>query len=150
MNPDIKSPEIEREKEEEENISSKMLSVYLIWSVLVSLGVIVIGLIAYLVTSSTGYIRVPLDILLKSGGPTTTVFPHYLSSITSGVVTLKSFALIQLGILLLILSPIGRIFLQILIYVKERDRPFITIATVVFVILVISLFLSKVVLSFRI
>ncbi|MCL5873883.1 MAG: DUF1634 domain-containing protein [Candidatus Thermoplasmatota archaeon] len=150
MSPEDRMIEIEREKEEEEDISSRMLSVYLIWSVLISLGVIVIGLVAYLVTSSSGYIRVPLDILLKSGGPTTTVFPHYLNSITNGVIMLKSFAFIQLGILLLILSPIGRIFLQILIYVKERDRPFIAIATVVFVILVISLFLSKVVLSFKI
>ncbi|MCL4333244.1 MAG: DUF1634 domain-containing protein [Candidatus Thermoplasmatota archaeon] len=150
MSAEERSAVIEKEKEEEEDISSKMLSVYLIWSVLVSLGVIVIGLVLYLATSSTGYVAVPLDVLIKSGGPTTTVFPHYLGSITGGVVKLKSFALIQLGVLLLILSPIGRIFLQILIYLKERDRPFVAIASVVFVILVISLFLSRVVLSFKV
>ncbi|MCL4447712.1 MAG: DUF1634 domain-containing protein [Thermoplasmatales archaeon] len=120
-----------------------MLSFYLIWSVLISLSVIVIGVVEYLTIGSTGYVSVPLDILIKSGGGSTVVFPHYLGTIIFGVVKLKSFAIIQLGILLLLLSPIGRIFLQILIYVKEKDRPFIAIATVVFVILLISLYLSK-------
>ncbi len=132
-----------REKEEEEAISSKVLSFYLIWSVLISLGVIIIGTLEFIITGSTGYQRVPILILLKSGGQFTVVFPHTLGTIVFGVISVKSFAIIQLGLLLLILSPIGRIFIQILIYVKEKDRTFIYIATAVFIILLFSLYLSK-------
>jgi len=135
--------EIQREKEEEENITSKILSFYLIWSVLISLTVIAIGVLEYLGTSTTGYAIVPLDQLIKSGGASTSVFPHYLGTIGAGVLKVKAFAIIQLGVLLLILSPIGRIFIQILIYAKERDRTFVVISTVVFFILLLSLYLSK-------
>ncbi|MEM0135268.1 MAG: DUF1634 domain-containing protein [Thermoplasmatales archaeon] len=113
------------------------------WSVLISLSVIVIGVVEYLAIGSTGYFKVPLAVLFKSGGASTNVFPHYLGAISMGVIELKAFAIIQLGVLLLILSPFGRIFIQILIYAKEKDRPFVAIATVVFVILLISLYLSK-------
>lgn len=110
---------------------------------MISLVVIVIGVLDYLVTGSSGYFTVPLDVLFKSGGVTTNVFPHFLGTISIGVIKLKAFAVIELGILLLILSPIGRIFLQILIYAKERDKTFVAIASVVFIILLISLYLSK-------
>ena len=133
----------EKEKEEEEKISSKVLSFYLIWSVIISLSVIVIGVITYLATDSTGYLTVPVDILLKSYGPNTAVFPHYLGTITYGVLKFKSFAIIQLGVLLLILSPFGRIFIQVLIYARERDRKFMVIAATVFAVLLFSLYLSR-------
>ncbi len=110
---------------------------------MISLAVIVIGVVEYVIIGNTGYLKVPLDVLIKSGGPSTNVFPHYLGAIAYGVLQFKSFGIIQLGILLLILSPIGRIFLQILIYAKERDRAFIAIAATVFVILLISLYLSR-------
>lgn len=132
-----------REKREEDIISSKVLSFYLIWSVLISLGVIIIGTLEFIITGSTGYQRVPILILLQSGGHLTVVFPHTLGTIVFGVFRVKSFAIIQLGLLLLILSPLGRIFIQILIYVKEKDRTFVYIATAVFIILLFSLYLSK-------
>lgn|GEM_PF-4737051 len=81
--------------------------------------------------------------LIKSGGIYTQVFPHYPATIGIGVLKLKSFAIIQLGILVLILSPTGRMFLQIFIYLRERDRTFVAIAATVFTILVISLYISK-------
>jgi|YelNatPaOPRAMG01_1025707.scaffolds.fasta_scaffold01868_15 uncharacterized membrane protein len=138
-----KKAEIEAEKEEELDISSKLLSYYLIWSVMISLGVILFGTIEFLVTGSSGYVNLPITVLIKTGGPATTIFPHYVGPIVIGTLKLRSFAIIELGILLLILSPIGRIFLQILIYVKERDISYVAIATVVFLILIASLYLAK-------
>ncbi|MCL4412468.1 MAG: DUF1634 domain-containing protein, partial [Candidatus Thermoplasmatota archaeon] len=64
-------------------------------------------------------------------------------TITYGVLKFKSFAIIQLGVLLLILSPFGRIFIQVLIYARERDRKFMVIAATVFAVLLFSLYLSK-------
>lgn len=130
-------------KEEEESVSSKFLSYYLIWSVMISLVIILFGILEFLVIGSSGYIKLPISILMKTGGQTANIFPHFLYPIVVGTVRLKSFAIIQLGVLLLILSPIGRIFLQVLIYVKERNRNFVIIATTVFLILIASLYLSK-------
>jgi uncharacterized membrane protein len=143
MNEAEKKADIEVEKEEELDISSKLLSYYLIWSVMISLAVILFGTIEFLITGSSGYINLPINVLIKTGGPATTIFPHYVGPIVVGTLKLRSFAIIEMGILLLILSPMGRIFLQILIYVKERDRSYVAIATVVFLILIASLYLSK-------
>ncbi|MEM0073352.1 MAG: DUF1634 domain-containing protein [Thermoplasmatales archaeon] len=135
--------EAEEKKEKAENLSSKVLSQYLIWSVIISVSIIIFGTIEFLVTGSSGYVNLPVFVLIKSGGIYTNVFPHYLNSIGVGLIKVKSFAVIEFGILVLILSPIGRMFLQIFIYARERDRNFIIIATSVFLILVFSLYISR-------
>lgn len=134
---------IEKKKEEEEDLMSKLLSHYLIWSVVVSIVVIAFGTTEYIFTGSTGYIKLPALILIKTSGITPGVFPHFVPSIIGGVIQFKSFAIIQLGVLILLLTPLGRIFLQIFIFVKEKDRAFISIAATVFFILVLSLYISK-------
>lgn len=133
----------EEVEEEEENITSKILSYYLIWSVIVSFVIILFGTLEFLSTGSSGYIKVPLDVLIRTGGEATQVFPHYLGTILYGIIKLKSFAIIQFGILILILSPIARIFLQFVIYTREKDKNFTIIAVTVFLILLLSLYLSK-------
>ncbi|MGC8644908.1 MAG: DUF1634 domain-containing protein [Thermoplasmata archaeon] len=134
---------MEEKKEKEEALSSKILSQYLIWSVIISVSIIVFGTLEFLATGSSGYVNLPVLTLIRSGGLNTQVFPHYPAAIGIGVLSVRPFAIIQLGILLLIISPIGRMFLQIFIYVRERDRNFVAIATAVFAILVVSLYISR-------
>lgn len=141
MNSNGKS--VVKQPNSEESIANTLLSLFLIWSVVVSVSIIAFGVVEFLVTGSTGYIRLPVPILLKTGGLSTVAFPHTLPSIVLGVLTLKSFAVIQIGLLILLLTPLGRMFLQILIYVKERDRYFILIASTVLAILMFSLYLSR-------
>ncbi|MEM0140983.1 MAG: DUF1634 domain-containing protein [Thermoplasmatales archaeon] len=137
------SEEIKERKEKEEDLSSKVLSQYLIWSVIISVSIIIFGTLQFLITGSSGYVKLPVLVLIKSGGIYTNVFPHYLNTIGTGILKVKSFAIIEFGILILVLSPIGRMFLQIFIYAKERDRNFVIIAASVFIILVFSLYISR-------
>lgn len=143
MKAQTREERLEEEKEKEETITTKLLSHYLIWSVVVSIAIIAFGTIEYLSTGSTGYINLPALVLIKTNGSVPGVFPHYLPSIIIGTIHLKSFAIIQLGILVLLLTPLGRIFLQIFIFMKEKDRAFVTVATTVFLILLLSLYLSR-------
>ncbi len=134
---------MEEVKEEEEELASRILSSYLIWSVMVSLFIIIIGTVEYLATGSSGYLKLTVPVLMKTTGGTVGAFPHYPIQIVLGTVKVKSFAIIQLGILLLILSPLGRIFVQVFIFLKEKDRYFVPIGVAVFIILILSLYLSR-------
>lgn len=135
--------EMEKRKEEEVAVASKILVAYLIWSVIVSVSIIIIGVAEYLITGNTGYGNHPLSQLIVAHGSNSNAFPYYLGNIISGVIELKSFAIIQLGVLILLLTPFGRIFLQIFIFAKEKDRAFVAIATTVFIILLISLYMVR-------
>lgn len=54
--------------------------------------------------------------------------------------TLRSEALIQLGLLLLIATPVARVLFTILAFLRTRDYLYVVITVMVFVLLVYSLF----------
>ena len=69
--------------------------------------------------------------------------PHGLRDLRGvlvGVGQGDSLAIIQLGLLLLIATPIARVALSLLGFVRERDRAYVAITTLVFGILLFSLF----------
>ncbi len=133
----------QKNKKEEEALASKILVAYLIWSVIISISIIIIGVLEYLITGNTGYGQHPLSQLITAHGNSVNAFPYYLNNIITGVTEFKSFAIIQLGVLILLLTPFARIFLQIFIFAMERDRAFVAIATTVFIILMISLYMIR-------
>ncbi|MGC8546961.1 MAG: DUF1634 domain-containing protein [Thermoplasmata archaeon] len=137
------SEKIQKTKQEEEAIASKILVAYLIWSVIISVTIIILGVAEYLITGNTGYGQHPLSQLITAHGSSANAFPYYLGNIIQGITQFKSFAIIQLGVLILLLTPFGRIFLQIFIFAKEKDRAFVAIATTVFIILLISLYMVR-------
>ncbi|MED7787775.1 DUF1634 domain-containing protein [Francisella sp. 19X1-34] len=51
----------------------------------------------------------------------------------------SSFMLINLGILLIIISPLLRIFLELIFFIKEKNYTYITICLVLFIIILISI-----------
>ena len=97
--------------------------------VLVSGLVILIGLILYLVAGESGY---PAD-----------TYPTTLRGIIEGAGGLKPAAVILLGLFLLILTPVLRVGITILVFVKAKDYLYVGITSLVFVILIISLLLGK-------
>jgi uncharacterized membrane protein len=125
---------------EEERIEAKVLSSFLKWSVIISATVITAGVIILITLCSTGY-GSPSICLLLGQIKGTNVFPATVLSIFSGVLQERSFAIIQLGILFLIASPFIRVLLQTGIYVKENDKLFTVISTVVFIFLIVSIIL---------
>lgn len=111
---------------EVELIVSKMLRI----GVFLAAAVIIIGLLQYLITGESGY---PGD-----------TFPITVSGIFEGLLQLKAMAIIETGLMLLILTPVFRVFVSLFVFIAEKDYRFVGITVVVFIILVASFLLGKV------
>lgn len=110
---------------EVETAISKMLRI----GVILAAVVIVTGLIQYLVTGDSGY---PGD-----------TYPTSFNAIVSGLLAFKAAAVVQTGLLLLILTPVLRVFVSLFLFWAERDYRYVVITAVVFVILILSFALGK-------
>ena len=97
--------------------------------VLTSAGVMLFGLVLFLVTGNSGYPR--------------QTFPTRPPDILNGLLLLKPYAFILLGLILLIFTPVIRVGVSILLFIKEKDRLYAVITGIVFVILIFSFFLGK-------
>lgn len=98
--------------------------------VLLSAAVILAGLVLYLITGASGYAN--------------DLYPTNPLLILSGVLTLKPYAIILTGLFILILTPIFRVGVSIIIFIKEKDKLYILITSLVLIILIVSLILGKV------
>jgi uncharacterized membrane protein len=92
--------------------------------------IIFIGLSMFLISGNSGY----------SGS----YFPATLPEIWSGVLLFKSYAIILFGLIILILTPVFRVGVSILVFLRDHDYVFAKITSLVFVILLISFSLGKV------
>ncbi len=116
---------MKKETERTELTIARLLKV----GVILSAAVILIGLILYLVTGTGGY----------DGG----AFPTNLLLILQGLLSLKPYAVILAGLLILILTPFFRVGVSIIVFVREKDMLYVVITSAVFLILIISLILGK-------
>lgn len=97
--------------------------------VIISALVIIFGLVLLFVQGSSGY-----------EGST---FPHSLPDIYKGTVALKPYAVITTGLILLILTPVLRVAISIWVFMREGDKLYMGITTLVLIILVISFLIGK-------
>ncbi len=67
-------------------------------------------------------------------------FPQTLGAVWSGLLALQPQAVIVLGLLLLIATPVMRVAVSVIAFAIERDRRFVIITLVVLVILLFSIF----------
>ena len=65
---------------------------------------------------------------------------HTLSGIFTGAVHGQSLAIIQLGLLMLIATPIARVILSVFAFLSQRDLLYVVISGIVLVVLLYSLF----------
>jgi uncharacterized membrane protein len=107
-----------------------VISNFLRIGVVLSAIVVFIGLLMFLVTGNSGY--------------TGDYFPTTPSEIMRGSILLKPYAIILLGLIILILTPVFRVGVSILVFIKEKDFLYVKITSVVFIILIISFVLGKV------
>ena len=115
-----------RNIEEVELLISKSLKI----GVLLSAAIMGIGLTLFLITGNGGY-------------PDHT-FPTNPLVIFQGIALLKPYAIILLGLFILILTPVFRVGVSIIVFLKEKDFLYVKITTVVLVILIVSFLLGKV------
>lgn len=71
------------------------------------------------------------------------VFPHTPGEVWSGLLALHPQAVIALGLLLLLATPVVRVFASIFAFALENDRRYVAITTLVLAILLVSFLLGK-------
>lgn len=110
-------------------------------SVLLSLVVIVIGTVVTFVDHPEFLSsRRALGQLVNPG----TSLPHTLEAVGRGLEALQGDAIVTLGLLLLIATPVVRVGISIFAFIYERDRVYTFITLTVFCLLILSFFLGKV------
>jgi len=68
------------------------------------------------------------------------LFPQTFSQVWAGLLILRPQAIITLGLLLLIATPVVRVAISIPAFAIERDRRFVVITTIVLLVLLFSIF----------
>ncbi len=112
--------------------------------VLLSAAVILVGILWFALTQDTGYAPVRphqlQDILTfhQADGPG--FFPTSLPAVLSGAAAGKPYAIIGLGMLLLILTPVVRVALSVFFFLAQRDWLYVAITLFVLAVLALSLF----------
>jgi uncharacterized membrane protein len=124
-----------------------VLSKILLYGVILSISIIFIGLVYMAATYSSGYAcdftTASLSCLLKYNA---NVIPHgdypnTLAAIVSGVIQFRPFAIIQLGVVVLLATPVFRVFASLILFAIENNRPFVLITLFVLLVLLFSFFI---------
>ena len=111
--------------------------------VLLSAAVILVGILRFALTQDTGYVRVLShhlqDILAfhQKSGPG--FFPTSLQGVVGGALGGKPYAIICLGMLLLVLTPIVRVALSVFFFLFQRDWVYVGITLFVLAVLMFSI-----------
>ena len=109
-----------------------LLGRLLLWGVAIAASVVLVGGVLYLIRfgggePQYGTFRGEPDDLRHVAG--------IVRSVTGG----GSRGIIQLGLLLLIATPVARVALSLLVFVRDRDRLYVRLTAFVLIILVLSL-----------
>lgn len=111
------------------------ISVVLRVGVIVSGAVILLGLVLSLIPSMDKGSGVTIHELLDNGGSRVSVTP---GSIFDGLKDFDPISIIQLGLLLLILTPIVRVAMTLMLFVKQADLIFVGITGIVLIVLLLG------------
>ncbi len=99
--------------------------------VLLSAGLIAVGVVTFY---AQGIWRSPTA---------RSAFPHTLASVAQGVLHGEPLAIIALGLLVLLATPVIRVFVSIVAFLLEGDRLYALITALVLLILVASFILGR-------
>ncbi len=118
-----------------------LISRLLLGGVLTSMATIVVGVVL-MFAHHPDYLKSAADLQrLTSPGA---AFPHTLEGVANGILTGRGQAVVALGLIFLIATPILRVAVSILGFVLQRDRTFALISAAVLLVLLISFLLGKV------
>ncbi|WP_413626956.1 DUF1634 domain-containing protein [Fructilactobacillus vespulae] len=100
------------------------------WGVIIASAIMILGLLLFLLKGGLGYSD---NYYAKSFG-----------EIWTGIIQLKPYSMMMLGIFALILTPVLRVVVSIYSFYKEGDYTYVWITTIVLIILIISFILGLV------
>jgi uncharacterized membrane protein len=110
----------------------RIISVVLRGGVLLSAGLLILGALLY-------FVRV-----LWGGAPANPrSFPHTLGDVFYGLGHGDPWAILALGLIVLLLTPVARVFISIFAFARERDWLYVGITTLVLLILLVSFLLGR-------
>ena len=109
--------------------------------VLLSIAVIAIGMIVTFVHHPSYFSSRPA---LGSLTSTSMHYPRNLIGVLRGTIEGRGQAIISLGVLLLIATPVARVALSIVVFAIERDRLYVAITAAVLTLLLIAFALGSV------
>lgn len=118
------------DKNTKEQMTEEMADVQLIIGKILRLGV--------MISATVMIIGLVLLIVKGNGGYPHNVFPTDFTQIWAEIAELKPYAIMMLGIFLLILTPVLRVVVSIYSFYREGDSLYVWITTIVLVILGIS------------
>ena len=103
-----------------------------------------LGVILSVVTSLIGFVKLFMEgfempkkyRLLNMGTSSEKVWGHFWETLCKG----EGMAIIQLGILMLIFTPLMRIIFALIGYLKEKDYVYVVISSIVLAIMAVSFF----------
>jgi len=113
--------------------------------VIISFVIVLTGIVWVIATDQTGYHAINLgdldSIIAYRGGPPD--FPDTFSAVLSGVLALKPYAIIALGLLVLIAIPVVRVAVSIVAFARQRDWLYVGITLFVLAMLLLSFALGE-------
>lgn len=103
-----------------------------------------LGVILSVITSLVGFVKLFMEgfkmprkyKLLDMGTSSEKVWSHFWETLCKG----EGMAIIQLGILMLIFTPLMRIIFALIGYLKEKDYTYVIISSIVLAIMAVSFF----------
>jgi uncharacterized membrane protein len=110
------------------------------WGVTLSFLIVALGASLALVTDRAGYHQIRLDdantiLAYHAGQPE---FPDSVSAVLSGVLAAKPYAVVSLGLFVLIAIPVLRVAVSVVAFARERDWLYVGITLFVFAMLALS------------
>ncbi|MBI5032016.1 MAG: DUF1634 domain-containing protein [Chloroflexi bacterium] len=114
------------------------------WGVIVSFVIVAIGIGMVLITGQTGYHEIRLDDLNSIVGYNVKPdFPSTLGEVWNGLLALKPYAIIALGLLLLIAIPVMRVTVSVIAFAMERDWLYVALTAIVLLVLLTSFLIGE-------
>jgi uncharacterized membrane protein len=113
--------------------------------VLLSFFIVLAGIVAVVATGQSGYQQIRLDDLgsIVAYHDRSPAFPNSLSDVIGGLLSFKPYAIISLGLLVLIATPIMRVAVSIIAFARERDWMYVVITSFVLAMLILSLAIGE-------
>lgn len=110
------------------------------WGVIISFAIVSVGIALVLITGQTGYASIHLDDLnsIIQFHPSHPDYPNSINDVLTGVAALKPYALVSLGLLVLIAIPVMRVAVSVVAFFSERDWTYVLITAFVLGVLILS------------
>jgi uncharacterized membrane protein len=130
---------IDRRSHRRDRLMAQALALLLVTGVAFSAALLGAGLVLLALTGHTGYGAALTPALLTP--PETVAYPRTIPAVVRGALAARPFAVIALGVLVLIATPVLRVAASVLLFLLERDYLYTAITMVVLIVLLSSIFL---------